>query len=501
MARSSKRKDLPPVPSYNTEAERAVIGAMLRFKDAYVDVLGSLSSDDIYPLNRANKLVFEAIEKLAENREPIDIKTTTDQLIKNKSIDEVGGPEYLLELSDSSLGLANLEAHIKIVKDHSSLRKFMHALQEVEKEYYDEPIENISDFIGASEQKIKDASKTRRVEEFIGAKELAERVSKSVETVRAANEDNVTGITTGYTRLNFLTHGFQKGELTILAARPSVGKTALSLNMAFLASRKANVPVAFFSLEMNADTIAQRLAAARSTVPLDAIITGKLTDKQKAHLSSGLKELADTKLYIDATANASLMDIVAKSRKLYAEHPDLGLIVIDYLGKITNTQKFESRQVEVQYTVGAIKNLARELQVPVLLVTQLSRKVDDRPNKRPIMSDLRESGMIEQEADVIMFIYRESYYENQGVTNEKKKYRNMDEDEKRSLAQEVNDREKEKQMNLAEGVVPVEVSIAKNRNGQTGIAPLLFYMKYGRFDNPSREYEEQMIRNINSEDE
>ena len=362
-----RRKDITPVPSYNTEAERAVLGAMLRFKDAYIDVLGSLSSEDIYPLNRANKLVFEAIEKLAENREPIDIKTTTDQLIKNKSIDEVGGPEYLLELADASLGLANLEAHIKIVKDHSSLRKFLRAIQEVEKDYYEEPIENISDFIGASEQKIKDASKTRRVEDFIGSKELAERVSKSVETVRAASEDNVTGITTGYSRLNYLTHGFQKGELIIVAARPSVGKTALSLNMAYRASRNANVPVAFFSLEMNADLLAQRLAAAQSTVPLNAIQTGKLNDKQKAQLASGLKELSSTQLFVDFTASSSLMDIVAKSRKLYAEHPDLGLIVIDYLGKITNTQKFESRQVEVQYTVGAIKNLARELQVPVLL--------------------------------------------------------------------------------------------------------------------------------------
>ena len=482
----ANKKKVGPVPSYNVEAERAVIGAMLRFPNAYVDVLGSLTSDDIYPLNRANKLVFEAIEKLAQDRIPIDIKTTTDELIKMKVIEEVGGPEFLLELRDSSLGLANLEAHIKIVKDHSSLRNFISALQEVEKEFYEEKIDNISDFIGMGEEKIKNASKTRRIEDFIGAKELAERVSQSVETVRVASEDNVTGITTGYTRLNYLTHGFQKGELIIIAARPSVGKTALSLNMAYRASRNANVPVAFFSLEMNADLLAQRLAAAQSTVPLNAIQTGKLNDKQKAQLASGLKELSSTQLFVDFTASSSLMDIVAKSRKLYAEHPDLGLIVIDYLGKITTNQKWESRQLEVQHITGAIKDLARELQVPILLVSQLSRKVE---------------GMIEQEADVVMFIYRESYYKNQGVTSEKKKYNQMNEDERRSLAQEVNKREQDKELTFAEGVVPVEVNIAKNRNGQTGIAPLLFYMPYGRFDNPSHEYEEQMMRNINAEDE
>lgn len=497
----ANKKKIGPVPSYNDEAERAVIGAMLRFPNAYVDVLGSLTSDDIYPLNRANKLVFEAIEKLAQDRIPIDIKTATDELIKMKAIEEVGGPEFLLELRDSSLGLANLEAHIKIVKDHSSLRNFISALQEVEKEFYEEKIDNISDFIGMGEEKIKNASKTRRIEDFIGAKELAERVSQSVETVRVASEDNVTGITTGYTRLNYLTHGFQKGELIIVAARPSVGKTALSLNMAYRASRNANVPVAFFSLEMNADLLAQRLAAAQSTVPLNAIQTGKLNDKQKAQLASGLKELSSTQLFVDFTASSSLMDIVAKSRKLYAEHPDLGLIVIDYLGKITTNQKWESRQLEVQHITGAIKDLARELQVPILLVSQLSRKVDERPNKRPMLSDLRESGMIEQEADVVMFIYRESYYKNQGVTSEKKKYNQMNEDERRSLAQEVNKREQDKELTFAEGVVPVEVNIAKNRNGQTGIAPLLFYMPYGRFDNPSHEYEEQMMRNINAEDE
>jgi len=310
-------------------------------------------------------------------------------------------------------------------------------------------------------------------------------------TQAKASEDGVTGITTGYTRLNQLTHGFQRGDMIILAARPSVGKTALAINLAFNASRKTDRAVAIFSLEMPAGALVKRLVATVACVNLDQISTGHLSNKDKVAIAQALKEVGDTKMYIDDTPGIKLFDIIAKSRKLKSANPDLGLIVIDYIGLITTGNKrVESRQVEVSEISRELKELARELLVPVLVVCQLSREVDKREGKRPMLSDLRESGSIEQDADQVFLMFRKDYYEQMGQQVGAARRKSPEEEKREAEAKEAQ-RKLDESIGVKDASL-VELMIAKNRNGKTGVVPLLFFKGYGRFDNPTAEYETRL---------
>jgi replicative DNA helicase len=276
--------------------------------------------------------------------------------------------------------------------------------------------------------------------------------------------------------------------MTIIAARPSVGKTAFALNIAYNAVKLNPISVAVFSLEMPSEQLIRRLIATDATVSLDNIQTGSrfLTAAQKATVGQSIKNIGNTKLFIDDTPGIKLIDILAKSRQLKAAHDDLGLIVIDYIGLITTGEKrIESRQVEVSNISRALKELARDLKLPVLVISQLSRQVDSRDDKRPYLSDLRESGAIEQDADLVFLMYRPGYYKNLGFS------KNVGQDEKKRFKEE---REKVEALTkeIGEYAELVEVIIAKNRNGKTGIVPLLFFKNFGRFDNPSEDYESRL---------
>lgn len=478
----------------NVNAEKAVLGAMLISPEALSDALGSLTEEEFYFGNRPNQIVFRAIKNVQDRRVPVDVQTVTEELLNLKELENIGGIKYLQELSETAISFSNLEFYIKIIKDQAVLRSMLMTMADIEKEYDTEEIEDPSDFVAIAEAKIAKVAENRRISTFISSKEIATRVEEDMRTQAKSSEDGVTGITTGYSKLNLYTHGFQRGDMVILAARPSVGKTALALNIAFNAARKSDRTVAVFSLEMPAEALIKRLLATCSCVNLDQIQTGHLSMKDRVSIGDALKTVSDTKMYIDDTPGIKLLDILAKSRKLKSANPDLGLIVIDYIGLITTGGKnIESRQVEVSEISRQLKELARELKVPVLVVCQLSREVDKREGKRPMLSDLRESGSIEQDADIVLLMFRKDYYENLGssVPSGGGKRQSPEEEKKQAAAKF---EEEQLSKSIPGDASPVEILIAKNRNGKTGTVPLLFFKGYGRFDTPTEEYENQLAR-------
>ncbi|NMV82800.1 MAG: replicative DNA helicase [Erysipelotrichia bacterium] len=490
MARN--REELPN----NKEAEKAVLGAMLIAPEAVVDGLGSLIAEEFYEGNYANRAVFKAMRQLQDKHIPIDVQTVTEELINSKELDSIGGTEYLLELSQSAISLSNLEFYIKIIKDQAIIRNLLMAMREIDNTFQNEEIEDISDFVTQAELKIRKVTEKRRISNFIASDELADRVRESINLqTKQVSEDGVTGINTGYTGLNHYTHGFQRDNLIIMAARPGVGKTALALNIAFNASLKSNIPVAIFSLEMSADSLAKRLVANRACVDLDHITTGYLNKSERLSIEEAINAISRSTIFIDDTPGIKLYDIVAKSRKLKATQGDLGLVIVDYIGLITSSnKKFESRQQEVSEISRSLKDLARELKVPVIAISQLSREVEKRENKRPQLSDLRESGSIEQDADLVLLLYRQDYYENIGAKVASKKMGRYPTDETPRDGKSKEEQKRELDASLPGDASTVEVIIAKNRNGKTGKIPLHFFKSYGRFDNPTKEYEEALAK-------
>lgn len=458
----------------NIEVEKTVLGAMMLSKEALLDASSRLEEEDFF--DRKHQMIFSAILDVQKKAIPVDIKTVTEALINLKELDLVGGVDYLQELCDSIVSFSSTEHYIHIVQDQSYLRNLLNTLDAIIQEYKDTEIEDIGTFIGEAARRVDKAAEKRRISSFSTSKQVTEKVKQILLTQKQASEDGVTGVTTGYKKLNLLTHGFQPSDMIILAARPSVGKTALGLNLAFNAASKTNTPVAIFSLEMPAEQLILRLLANRSCVDLSKIQTGFLTKREQLELERAMNELSETKLFIDDTPGIKLMDILAKSRKLKTECPDLSLIMIDYIGLITTgAKKVESRQLEVSEISRSLKELARELKVPILVISQLSRAVESRAGKKiPMLSDLRESGSIEQDADQVLLIYREDYYTSIGVdTNNGSKK----EEAKAPTSDDAS-------------ISMVKVLVAKNRNGQVGEVELAFTKSFGRFDDAALAHEE-----------
>lgn len=486
--------DLP----FNADAEKAVLGSALISKEALYSILALLQEDDFYvPKNR---IIFRAILSLFNKKVAVDALTVTEELLNLKELDGVGGVEYLQQCCDSMVSLASLDFYINIVNDQAVLRKLVNTLRDINDNYINNEIEDINGFIVSAEDKIKTATERRRVVGFKTSNDLSKELAVRINTPVTVGEDDCTGLTTGYASLNRITSGFQPGDMIIVAARPSVGKTALSLNMAFKAALHKNKPVAIFSCEMSSHQLMERLLGIASGVKLNSIKTRRFeSDRERAKIASSIRQLSDLPIYIDDTSNIPLVDLLAKSRKLHAEHPDLGLIIIDYLGLISTSgsKNSESRAEEVRKISAALKALAKDLQVPVVAVCQLNRTVEQRgENKRPMLSDLRDSGSIEQDADVVMLMYRDDYYKNQRNDNKlgEKKMNQMNESERFEAYKNVS--EANKGQSLPGDVSLVEVNVAKNRNGQVGSATLFFYKAFGRFDQPTQEWLEK-IKAIN----
>ena len=490
MARARAPRELP----YNEQAEQAVLGSALLSNECLYNVLSALDEQDFY-LGK-HQLIYRAIRNLFDKQSGVDVLTVTEELMNMKELETVGGVEYLQQCSDAMVALSSIEYYINIVNDQAVLRRLIQSCRDIDYKFLNAEIDNVNDFIADSETVLKNATEKRRVSEFKKVEQVAEAVRMSIETPKETKIDNVNGLTTGFDSLNKITQGFHAGDMIIVAARPSVGKTALALNFAYRAANRTNKPVAIFSLEMPAEQLVTRLVGAESSVSLSKITRGDLTAVDRTKVASAIHTIGSLPIFIDDSPNGKLMDIIAKSRKLVANNPDLGLIIIDYLGLVSSgsSSRSDSRQEEVRKASLALKALARELKVPVIVVSQLSRSVEQRgENKRPILSDLRDSGSIEQDADVVMLLYREDYYKDSKNPNNNagdKKMKNLSGNERFEMVKEQKERITGESM--AGDVSFVEVNVAKNRNGQTGKSYLFFYKSFGRFDEPSEEWLKQM---------
>ena len=437
---------------YSSQAERAVLGSMMLSKDAVYEGVARLTEEDFYL--RDHKIIFNAIKNTHIRGLEVDIVTVVDQLMLDNKLQELSDANYIYTILEDTISPSTVEQYIRIVQDKTILRYLVNLCDSISSGWNKNEIDDIGDYVSKVENDVLSITRSRNVGDFKSPGEVIEVIKeKLVNTDRRTGK--LTGTPSGYTDLDKITNGFQPGDLIILAARPSMGKTALALNFAMNASIEHNYPVGIFSLEMPAEQLMQRMLSATSGVNSDKIRSFNLTDKEWPKIDIGVNKIAKSKIYIDDTAGAKIADIQSKAKKLKAKHDDLGLIVIDYLQLITTStfSKSDNRQQEVSEISRALKAMARDLKVPVIALSQLSRTVEKREDKRPMLSDLRESGAIEQDADLVMFIYRDDYYnQNKGEENQ-----------------------------ASTGVA--QVSIAKHRNGATGGIELLFLKDVGLFSN------------------
>ena len=482
----------------NLEAERVVLGSMMLDTVAAELGLASLKVEDFSSTDPRNGMIFKAMTELSSQGSPIDPQTVMHMLINLKMDKASGGNAYIYELITAIINPDNIEYYIGMVQEQSVLRELLLKTDEIQKDYA-KGVANVGDFILHSNDAIAQIASKRNVRNMKSAAEIAGEVEANL-TKAAGNDRGILGVTTGYKKLDAMTLGWQKGNMIILAARPSVGKTALGMNFAFNAAQRNHVPVAFFSLEMSAPKIMERLIASRSYVANEKIQTGRLTNHERAKVAGAIQEISNTEIYFDDTPNSRLGDIVAKSQKLKAAHPDLGLIVIDYLGRIRYFDKADAsaRQQEVSYISGELKTLARSLDVPVLVLCQLNRHAESNENKVPELSNLRESGSIEQDADIVMLLYREDYYTSLGQKAKAKSWAKDKKGEEAPAPKPVmSDEERQKNGDMSE----VKVNVAKNRNGAVGQLTLLFQKAYSRFDDPSPEFEARIAQEDDEDDD
>jgi replicative DNA helicase len=469
---------------HNEEAEKAVLGALLTDSDAAAVVLASLVEDNFF--SEKNRLVFKAGLEISNQQSIIDPTTMTAELKNMKVFEDVGGADYLMELVQSCINPDNIDHYIKIVKDQAVLRNYLLRMKSFEDAYAQGGIDDIGAFIQQSTAELTQIAAGRTIGEFKPASEIAEAVSKQI--AMAANQGNksLIGVDTGYTRLNKFTHGWQKGDLIVLAARPSVGKTAFAINLAFNAANHEKKPVAFFSCEMDGGQIMRRLISSESMVNSEHIQTGDLRGPEMAKIASAVDNLKKTTLYFDDTANPKLGDLLAKARKLKSAHPDLCLIVIDYLNLISPEGKYSSRQEEVSLVTRSLKQLARDLKVPVIALAQLNRNVEQNEGQVPMLSNLKESGSIEQDADIVILMYRTDYQQAIGLKGKEKP-------DHSPYVQNLTDHVKEAKAAGQDknGISVVNFSIAKNRNGRIGNLVLMFSKNFSRFDNPQPGFEQK----------
>lgn len=398
--------DLIKAPPQDLAAEQAVLGAVFLDSERLVEIKEFLSSDDFY--KNAHKIIFRTMEKLSDAREAIDVLTIRSHLENQGELEAIGGIAYIAELATATPTAANAAYYAKIVAEKSLLRQLINRLTEsVEKAYeQDSPADDI---LAQAEKSLIDVQQGRNTNGF---KKISDVLAIHMDDLeqKAQQKSNITGIATGYPALDNMTTGLHEEELIILAARPAVGKTAFALNIAQNIGTKQDRTVAIFSLEMGAESLVSRMIAAEGSIDSHSLRTGQLNDQEWNDYFMATGTLSRASIYIDDTPGIKISEIRARSRKLAQETGNLGLIVIDYLQLISGTGR-ENRQQEVSEISRQLKILAKELKVPVIALSQLSRGVEQRQDKRPVLSDIRESGSIEQDADIVAFLYRDDYYE------------------------------------------------------------------------------------------
>ncbi len=479
------------IPS-NIEAEKALIGAIITDFKACNQAVSTVLVEDFY--DERHQAIFEAVVFLLykQGEKVIESSTIAQQLILNKTMDLVGGVPYLIECINSCPSVSNINHYVDIVKEQSLLRKMLTLTQQVLDEFGDK-ITNPNEFVASVQRRVTQVAEKRKISDLVHSGELITTFKRNLDLLRESFKDNdsmVTGVNTGYSRLNQFTHGFQKGEMYVVGARPSVGKTAFALNIAYNASIKSDIPVIFFSLEMSAQKIMERLVASRSLVALEKIQTGFFARPEQLKLDGATTEISKSAVYIDDTPNIPFMDMASKIRKFKSERPDLGLVVIDYLGLLSlDNVKYDNRTDQVRQLSQLLKGLAKDLQIPIVVLAQLSRKTQEKDGGVPELIHLRESGAIEQDADVVMLLHRPDYQKT-GL-EENKKHVASPSDNTDANTEKTN--ESVIRTMYGSDVSPLNVIVAKNRNGKTGLVPLIFFKQYGRIDNPTKEYEDYLI--------
>lgn len=439
---------------HDSEAEKAVLGAVFLDPEAIIDASDILQPDDFY--EHANRIVFQAMLNISDREEVIDPVTLQDELKKNNQVDDIGGIAYVTELSMATPTAAHVTYYAKIVKRKAILRNLISTSQRIIQNAI-EGSDDVTDILDDAESQIMGVSQDNASGGF---KSIHDVLNTAMEEINSIPDDGnmVTGLPSGFSELDKMTTGFHDDELIILAARPGVGKTAFALNVAQFVGLKTDKTVAMFSLEMGAKQLVQRMLASEGLIDSQHLRTGQLTDEEWRKLVVAAGSLDNTSIYIDDTPGIKMSEIRAKARRLAKEKGNLGLIVIDYLQLIEGPRS-ESRQQEVSAISRQLKKLAKELHIPVIALSQLSRSVEQRQDKRPVLSDIRESGSIEQDADIVAFLYRDDYYRDE-----------RDEDDEGEVEAEADNGE-------------VEVIIEKNRSGTRGTVKLMFSKPYNRFSN------------------
>ncbi len=434
----------------NLEAEMSVLGVAFLNKDALSKICEEISPEMFY--SDANRKLFEAIKSLYENKIPLDITTVKEELDKKKNLSAIGGLDYISEVIDSVATAANLQYYIQIVKEKSVVRNLINTATEIVTRSYEE--DNITLLLDNAEKNILNVIKARHISEFVPITEVLRKAQENLELL-AQNKSMITGIETGFYDLDKSTSGLHEGELIILASRPGMGKTALALNIATNAALNTKKAVAIFNLEMPAEQLVNRMISAVGQIDSYKLQTGQLQHNDWKRYNEAMSQLADTNIYIEDNAGVTTSEIRAKCRRLASQEKGLGLVVIDYLQLVTiGGKRPESRQQEVSEISRSLKTMAMELKVPVLALAQLSRSAEKRENNQPMLADLRESGSIEQDADLVIFLNRNDYFKAKGELNKEKN-------------------------------VPCEVIIAKHRKGSTGKFDLLFELNMSNFRNYS----------------
>lgn len=431
----------------NLDAEMSVLGVAFLDKYALEKIVEEVDASMFY--SEANKKVFQALNELYKSRTPIDITTVKNELDKQKNLNAVGGIEYLSEIIDSVATAANLDYYIKIVKEKALRRKLIETATDIITDSYEED-GNLTGLFDTAEKSILNVIKARQTSEFRTIADVLRSAQEQLET-RAKNKSSMTGIPSGFYDLDKETAGFHEGELIIIAARPGMGKTAFALNVATNAAMSTDKAVAIFNLEMTAEQLVNRMISAVGQIEGSKFQNGMLNSNDWKKYNEAISQLAETNIYIEDNTSITAPEIKAKCRRLANSEKGLGLVVIDYLQLVTTGSRSESRQVEVSDISRSFKQLAMELKVPVIALAQLSRNAERSETKQPRLADLRESGSIEQDADMVLFINRADYHEAKSAEKLE--------------------------------IVPAELIIAKHRKGAVGLINLLFELNKSCFKN------------------
>ena len=439
-------------PPFSPEAEASVLGGMLIDGEAASKVVDFI--DDSMFHREAHRRLFRSMARLFERGEVIDPVTVSEELKTRGELENAGGMEYLASLLDAVPTAANIEYHARIVRDKALLRRLIDAAQTIVRDVYDPGEREVKEILDEAEQRVFGVSQSRGRDGFVWIKEVLWPTFEHIERLQE-NPDGVSGLATGFPELDRMTTGLQPGDLAIVAGRPSMGKTSWALNVAQFVAIEREVPVAIFSLEMSKEQLVQRFLCAEARVDAQRLRRGKLEGDEYPRLARAAGHLNAAPIWIDDSPTGNVLEMKAKARRLGAES-DLGLVVVDYMQLMSGSTRKESRVQEVSEISRGLKSLAREMEVPLIALSQLSRAPEQRPDKRPQLSDLRESGSIEQDADLVMFLYRPEYYH--GPTD--------------------------KDGNSLEG--KAELIVSKQRNGPTGSVDLYFHKIYTRFDSVSR---------------